>query len=71
MRTPPLNCQLLIRLRRKCFGCHSERSEESLPLQKPKTKRDSSRKVGAQNDIVPLFFAACKVALKTECLRRG
>jgi len=31
------------------------------PDSKPKTKRDSSRKIGAQNDIVPLFFRSLSV----------
>src|ERR1700676_1220851 len=46
-------------LRKKCFGCHSERSEE--PLRGPhKRLRDSSRKTGAQNDGFVLFSATHK-----------
>jgi hypothetical protein len=40
--------------------CHSERR---IPLEsKQSIKRDSSRKIGAQNDSIPLFSAACKAA---------
>jgi len=31
------------------------------PDSKPKTKRDSPRKIGAQNDIFPLFFRSLSV----------
>src|SRR6266403_3220623 len=37
------------------------------PDSKRKTKRDSSRKIGAQNDNFMLFSAACKAATHKPC----
>jgi hypothetical protein len=71
-RTPPSTSQMLIRLWRKCFGCHSERSEESLPIQNQRLRGILREKSALSMTFFRIFAQSVfKVALKSERFRRG